>query len=889
MKRREEKPKRKKAEKISSAMFLKNMIDLDGFSSTEDDTIFKIKVEGKEQYLSILAVSGIDIFHYTDEDMESVFSNFARATIGMKLPHKYVFTNQSPYFNQQKEYLSYKISRSGHSYSKELLAKRLAELEHFESDHMDRLAYMLVFSEKADELSYCCQKFQRAMTDTEVKLCSVELAIEFLNKYLCFDEESKKLSDHTNTNDIVLPNRLEFSQNHVKVDDTYITSLVVNDYPASLLDLELANIVSSYDDCTITFDVQYRPKGEVIAEIRQSLKELKSRAVIKQDVADDIDTANEFDKLTQIYDDITAGNEQMLYTTLRFFIKDKSFTSLCKRVRTLSDDLESKGISTFVPINELKHEYFGLLKADNVIENPYPLQDTFKRQYPFYYQSHTDPSGMFFGYTDTYGLNVFNSFYRNGKVGRNSYDLLAFGVKGSGKSVTLKSMLQDQMLVGNKIMVLDIESEYKEMAHIFDGQIIKMNRRSTINPLQMRMTIDNDAENEDTEEAEKIAANDVNAANYTAEISRICTFMSQYNPMISDEEMSVFRDIIVETYSEKGITEDTDISKYLPEMFPIFSDVLNLIHRKQATQLSEYERTLFIKLETQIKQLCTGGAYGTMFDNYTNVSIEDKNLIVFDVKTISEMDTNVYNAQLFNILSLMWAEICTNRTRNKRVSNSFDRRYIVALIDEAHRFISTKNPQVTEFIEKLLRRSRKYDAGLWFASQSILDFLPSGQTEQAEKIKVIFQLVQYKIILKQSYDSIPPLKDIFGQFTLSELKTSASFEAGEMLMSLSSGRNKIHCKREATRCDLMYIGNSQDRSEIIHKIFRELYSEMTPKDYGRILLEGGRGQVEQFIKVFTSNIFEHFGISEKTSDYLYQLVNSDVIALSEELMQTAKG
>jgi hypothetical protein len=399
--------------------------------------------------------------------------------------------------------------------------------------------------------------------------------------------------------------------------------------------------------------------------------------------------------------------------------------------------------------------------------------------------------------------------------------------------------------------------------------------------------VDADAENYGSDSSDLIDRQEAIAINYTSELSRICTFLSQYNPSLSDEELSNFREILVEVFKEKGITETTDVSNFIPEQFPIFSDVLDYIMRKQKNLRSEFEFTVYKKLETLVKQLCKGGAFGSMFDNYTNVNIEEKNLIVFDVKQISELDSNTYNAQLFNILSLMWAEICKNMSLNKNLINPYDRRKIVCLIDEAHRFISVKNPQVTEFIEKLLRRSRKYDAALWFASQSILDFLPSGESSDTDRIKTIFQLVQYKVILKQSSDSVAALKNIFDQFTLSELKSSVSFEAGEMLMSLSSGRHKIHCYRQASYSDLLYIGNSQDRSEIIHKIFDEKYREYTKKECGLMLLESEEVQ-RNFVTIFTNEVMAYFGFTADDSQYLFSVVLSLVSNLCDELIQTAK-
>lgn len=118
----------------------------------------------------------------------------------------------------------------------------------------------------------------------------------------------------------------------------------------------------------------------------------------------------------------------------------------------------------------------------------------------------------------------------------------------------------------------------------------------------------------------------------------------------------------------------------------------------------------------------------------------------------------------------MWSTICKNIGYNQNLINPWDKRNVVCLIDEAHRFISVKYPQVTEFIEKLVRRTRKYFAGLWFATQSILDFIPDGNITAAGSIKVIFSLVQYRLVLKQSPESIEILHQAFPQFSYAELK-----------------------------------------------------------------------------------------------------------------------
>ena len=60
------------------------------------------------------------------------------------------------------------------------------------------------------------------------------------------------------------------------------------------------------------------------------------------------------------------------------------------------------------------------------------------------------------------------------------------GVKGSGKSVKLKSMLQDVLCLGNNVLVIDIENEYSNMAQKLAGKIVKIGSSPVINPLEIR-------------------------------------------------------------------------------------------------------------------------------------------------------------------------------------------------------------------------------------------------------------------------------------------------------------------------------------------------------------------------------------------------------------------
>ncbi|WP_410065443.1 VirB4 family type IV secretion system protein [Ruminococcus sp.] len=861
---------KKRKNRITDSQCLDYLVDIQEYSG---NGVIKLCYQNKKTVLAcVMQISGIDIFHYSSDDIYAVCNNFAKATNSLTLPHKYIFSDKHPDLSQQLAYLEYKKSKA-YGFSKVYIEKQLQAVTYAAEHQRDRLAYLIVYAKEneEDKLTKACQKYIALMTDTAVKVCTKPEIIYLFRKHLCCSDTPSCSSK------AIHPIEYQRHQGYAKIDNNYVTTLIINDYPATIKNLEIASLIQRLEGITVMLDVDYKNKSIVLKELNNSMKELRGRFAINRSDVENLDTQTELDKLTAIREAIVNDNEQMMYTTMRIILSEPTLEKLNDKCTNVSKMLEDEGISCFIPYNEMIDEYINLVRHNNIANMPFPLHDTYKMQYPFYYQQHLDDRSFIFGKTVTGGLVAIDFFARDSY--RQSYDMMFIGVKGSGKSAMLKSLARDYASLGNKIMILDIESEYRTLAQMFGGQVIRLNKNSILNVLQLRKTIDSSREDDAS-----------NETNYASEMSRIITFFYQYSPALGDMEAEELKDVIQETFAEKGITESTDVSLLEPEDFPIFSDLLAVIRRRLYNTDGTYKELTPRKIDTYetleiiVKQLAEG-IYSSMFNGYSNVSIDNSSVIVFDVKALSEMDERIYNAQLFNILTLMWSETCRNVEYNNNISNPYDRRYVVSLIDEAHRFINAKNPQVTEFIEKLCRRTRKYDASLWFASQSILDYNPSGNSEGAEKIRVIFQLVQYKFIFKQSSNTAASLHEFFPQFTISELSATAEFEPGELLLSLGSGRNKIHCKRYVDDATLLYIGNSRDREEIIHGIFEELYHEYTDEEYGEMILQSR----EHFHKAFTEEVFEMLGYKPTDSETLYQIVFLEVDKLIKEYVGKRKG
>ena len=102
--------------------------------------------------------------------------------------------------------------------------------------------------------------------------------------------------------------------------------------------------------------------------------------------------------------------------------------------------------------------------------------------------------------------------------------------------------------------------------------------------------------------------------------------------------------------------------------------------------------------------------------------------------------------------------------------------------------------------------------------------MPKGSKINIDKILSIFSLVQYRVVLKQTYDSIETLHEAFPQFTMSELNATTNFKPGDMLISFGGTRHKFRCHRTIFEEDLLYIGNSRDAEEIRKKKVEEVVS-----------------------------------------------------------------
>ncbi len=598
---------------------------------------------------------------------------------------------------------------------------------------------------------------------------------------------------------LALPRDIVRESNHLKINECYRTYVVAYSYPSHIEDLMIARL-QDLDGVIITLDLTPTPRNVALQNISSSMQELRAREINDQKDAEALQDSYDYSDLQELHGVITRANEHIISHTLRFLVTGQTENELKENVKNVRDTLKIYGIESYVPENELLMEYKTTTLPADTVKKPLPLYSTLSRQFPFRYESHYDPNGTYFGPTASGGQVFLDPTLNDQSQQRLSYDLVLCGVKGSGKSATMKSMIQDIICCGHRAIVLDEEGEFTDMVKKLGGALVSpFDKSGRINILDFPRS-----QLTDPDDPSALSA-------YAAGISRVETFFKQLVPDMTILESDALKSVLHRLYHRFGITETSNPSAIPAEDMPSISDALEEIQQTlDQPELTDSRRETYENLESYVRSVSVQEGFGALFDCKSSIDISSAPFVVIDLSLLSQMEPRVYNAMLYAALSLSWQAVYENREYNRSLSEEDQRRHLVIAITEAHRYLNTKNPAGLEFIEKLVRRARKYDAGLWFDSQRARDFMPASNSESAEKIKTIFELVQYKAVLKLDSASVPVMQELFPQFTESELLSATSFRPGQMLLSLGNGV-KLRVRKHIPEDDLKYFGGGRER------------------------------------------------------------------------------
>lgn len=596
---------------------------------------------------------------------------------------------------------------------------------------------------------------------------------------------------------------IKFNEAFIRKGDGYEACIHVYDFQTLVSDFWLEQIMNM-PNVVASLDISTPDRKEMITNINKSMAEAKTRGNQAKDTSDLIDASESYEELKEVYNEVRHG-EVLKRIILRLFVYAKTIDEIELVSKEVMNNLESMNFRGSIFLNEQEYEWEGMFKSFHS-QKKYANKRkgleipalSLAGGYPFHYTSLDDPYGTHYGTTDTNGNVIFDLFHSDEK--RKSYCGVMIGKMGSGKSTLIKKLALDNAIKGHKIRVLDVTGEFENLAHALDGKVVALDgQQGSINPLQVyKAAIDSEGVTR-----ERIS--------FTQHLSKLSVFYRFLNPDVTNEEIKEYENLLRKLYVKKGLWKEekeaeNNITTLPAEDYPIFSDFLEMLQeelyidieqQKVNETISVNKRYRLENIELNIQNVVQ--SYAHLFNTHSSLdNFEDEQFVSFPLRNLSELKPEIFQAQLFNVMNMLWDGMLSNgqpqfRAFNKHKLKFEDAVRYLILIDEAQHIINTRkgSEHGVQYLQRFMREARRNFGGLFFASHVVTDFVPDNSTQSAaEEVKKLFSLTQYKFIAEQDSESLGRLQDIFqGQLNESELSQIPYLRRGQVVLSISSVKN----------------------------------------------------------------------------------------------------
>ena len=570
------------------------------------------------------------------------------------------------------------------------------------------------------------------------------------------------------------PKGMTFNSSDFIISDKYATILTVLSYPKYITHGYLSSLTSGMAGVKIV--IKHIPVAfEVVSKmLNKQLLDLNERYQKESDPTYQERIRQDYESLENFIKVITTNQSKVFDFQLHIMITADTKEELERTKIQLKSTLEAMEMRA-VP---LRFEQEKVLKSCLPIFEKQDIEDrigtpipspTLAAMYPFVFDSIKDQGlSCLLGVDFSGGIILFNQFLYQIKKehNRNNANMIILGNSGSGKSTAGKLLLRSHVRNGYKIIAIDPEGELEPMARLYNGDFIDLGRGGEfgmINPLE----IVPDADDEESQRG-------VGYAVLTKTLQTLKAFMKYYDPSIEEDVLTLFNEVVVETYQRFNINVKTDFTKLTSADFPTFSDVYTTIRGRilsygEATR----ERDIMEKLEIKVRPLISGGLEH-YFNGHTTISPRS-NFILFNIRELINAEKNIKNALFFNILKYAWG-LCLDASENT-----------VLQVDEAHILLANDNTLGADFLAQVQRRARKYNTGTIVITQQPSDFAAPDVLMQG---KAIFDNASYYLVMglkKQAVEDLSRLIDLNDN----EKENIKRYNQGDALFVCGSKRMQI--------------------------------------------------------------------------------------------------
>jgi type IV secretory pathway VirB4 component len=510
--------------------------------------------------------------------------------------------------------------------------------------------------------------------------------------------------------DLISYSGLAEESSYLQIGDKFIRTLFISGYPYVASTGWLNMLINFNHNIDISYHIEQVDPLLALPKLNRKITELEStkRSMMKDGKVIGSEITDPLESAMELKDKIQRGQEKLFQVSIYMTITADSVTELNKLTTLLETVMSTRLFYTkTATFQQLEGLQSILPRGENLLNQKRNLDSSSAAlTFPFISSELVQESGIL------YGINKSNnSLVIVDRFSLNNANSIIFAQSGSGKSYTAKVEILRQLMQGTKVIVIDPEREYKQLAASVNGAYIQLssNSKEKINPFDFSL---NSYHGEN------------NLSEHIQDLTEIVSLM--VGGLNSDEKAGVDKALIY-TYKNHGfsVKSKTDTQK----AYPLLKDFYKVLKSMKQNDLTN-----------RLERFVTG-SLASVFSEHTNIKLDNR-LVVFDIKDLDE--------SLRQIMMMVIANFV-----DSQVKSTPQKRILV--IDEG--WLLLQHEESARFVSGLVRRARKYYLGVTIISQQANDFLSQ------EYGRAIASQSSFRILMKQDTTTI---KKVAQEFNLSE-------------------------------------------------------------------------------------------------------------------------
>ncbi len=312
-------------------------------------------------------------------------------------------------------------------------------------------------------------------------------------------------------------------------------------------------------------------------------------------------------------------------------------------------------------------------------------------------------------------------------------NMVILGRSGSGKSYATKLYLLREWMQGARIIIIDPEREYNNIARQIGGKIINAGSGEySINPFEVR------------DLREYMEDEDRNVDPLSIAKSRTQTILKTLMPNLFYTSYNFVDAQINRLYDQFNIRSSIrNYDIYSTHDYPNIYDFIELVESTPPDDRN-YDRDLAVAV---------AGLSGMEKFFVASEDIEHKldlhndHFVIFDIHDLKEQKLELQRAVYFNILTWIWDYIRKDRKEKT-----------ILVVDEAWILLDPNSPETLQFLVEMAKRIRKYMGSMWIITQNVNDFF-QGRLEESGK--AVLGNASFKLLFKQAETDIPRILSLY--------------------------------------------------------------------------------------------------------------------------------